>query len=74
MLRILSEPTWVLARTEIIGGLLSVEGVEMGKSVYLRKIVLMQNLVIIAFSKITLKLNRKFTHLSGPFLMQAHLS
>ena len=50
------------------------EGVEMGKSVYLRKIVLMQNLVIIALSKITLELNRKFTHLSGPFLMLAHLS
>ena len=50
------------------------EGVEIGKSVHLRKIVLMQNLVIIALSKITLELHRKFTHLSGPLRVLAHLT
>ena len=62
---ILPEPAGVLARTEIVGSLLGVVGVEIGEFFDLREVVLMQNFVIIALCEITFEFHRKFAHFRG---------
>ena len=64
---ILPEPARVLARTEIVGSLLGVVGVEIGEFFDLREVVLMQNFVIIALCEITFEFHRKFAHFRSSF-------